>query len=167
MPAQISLLIDSPLRDMLLRLRGVDADARSHLLSAARQNAAPIWQGELTPRAATRLQRRVLVDSARVSVTARNIQLKSAIAGRLSTGTPVSVLAAATEFGASPGSMYLTLPSRGPGKPYMRRFGNTFGGRKQAGKVVFPSIDAAIPRVSSLVIQTVARALYDALDGGK
>jgi hypothetical protein len=162
LPSQISLLIDSPLRDLLLRLRGVDADARKQALSAGRKEAGPIWQEELRGRITTRLQARVLSDTARVGVTARNIELKSATAGKLSTGTPVSTLAAATEFGMSPGALIHTHSRKGT--PYARRAGSTFAGRTQAGKVVYPSIDAAIPRITSLVIQTVTRSLLDALN---
>lgn len=165
MLGQISLLIDSPLRDLLLALRGVDVDTRKHVLAAARQDATPIWQGELAPRAASRLQSKVLVNTARVSVTARNIQLKSGAVGKLSTGTRVSALAAAVEFGMSPGA-YIATHSR-KGKAYVRRAGSTFLGRTKAGKVVFPAVAEAIPRVASLVIQTCARTLYDALDGKK
>lgn len=162
MPSQISLLIDSPLRDLLLRLRGVDADARKQALSAARKDVGPIWQEELRGRVATRLQTRVLSDTARVGVSARNIQLKSATAGKLSTGAAVADLAAATEFGMSPGAL---IPTHSPkGKAYARRAGNTFAGRTKAGKVVYPSLDAAIPRITSLVIQTVTRSLLDALN---
>jgi hypothetical protein len=162
MPGQVSLLIDSPLRDLLLRLRGVDADVRKHALSAARQEAGPIWQEELSPRAATNLQRAVLVNTAKVGVTARNIQLKSANAGRLGSGTPASALAAAAEFGMSPGALIYTHSPKGTA--YARRAGNAFAGRTQAGKVVYPALEAAIPRITSLVIQTTARSLLDALN---
>lgn len=162
MPSQVSLLIDSPLRDLLLRLRGVDADARKQALSAARQDVGPIWEEELRGRAATRLQVRVLSDTARVGVSARNIQLKSATAGKLSTGVPVSTLAAATEFGMSPGSLIYTHSRKG--KAYARRAGSTFAGRSQAGKIVYPALEEAIPRITSLVIQTVSRSLLDALN---
>lgn len=162
MPSQISLLIDSPLRDLLLRLRGVDADARRQALSATRREVGPIWQDELAPRAATNIQRAVLVNTARVGVSARNIQLKSATAGKLQSGAPASDLAAGAEFGMSPGALYTTISRKG--KVYSRRAGSTFGGRTKAGKVVFPSIDAAIPRVTSLVIQTITRSLLDALN---
>lgn len=162
MPSQISLLIDSPLRDLLLRLRGVDADSRKQALSAARKDAGPIWQEELRGRAVTRLQVRVLSDTARVGVSARNIELKSATAGKLSTGAPVSTLAPATEFGMSPGALIYTHSPKG--KAYARRAGSTFGGRAKGGKVVYPSADAAIPRITSLVIQTVTRSLLDALN---
>lgn len=162
MPAQISLLIDSPLRDLLLRLRGVDADARKQALSAARKDAGPIWQDEIAPRAATQLQQAVLVDTARVGVSARDIQLKSATTGKLTTGAPVTDLAAATEFGMSPGALIYTHSRKG--KAFARRAGNTFDGRTKAGKVVYPSVDAAIPRITSLVIQTITRSLLDALN---
>lgn len=162
MPSQISLLIDSPFRDLLLRLRGVDADARRQALSASRKEAGPIWQEELRGRAVTRLQTRVLSDTARVGVTARNIELKSATAGKLHTGTPVPEVAAATEFGMSPGAL---IPTRSPkGTRFARRAGTAFGGRTKGGKVVYPAVDAAIPRVTSLVIQTVTRSLLDALN---
>ena len=162
MPAQISLLIDSPLRDLLLRLRGVDADARKQALSAARKDVGPIWQQELSEHAVTRLQVRVLADSGRVGVSARNIQLKSGAVGKLSTGAAVSDLARATEFGVPPGVLIPTHSRRG--KAFARRAGTTFGSRNKEGKVFHPSIDAAIPRITSLVIQTVTRSLLDALN---
>lgn len=165
MPQSISLTIDSPLRDMLVALGQVDAESKRQISRATKADAQPIWAEETRARAATRIQQRVLVSTARISVTARNVQLRSGTTGRLSSGTPVADLATAAEFGMSPGALIATHSRKGT--PYRRRVGGTFAGRTKAGKVVYPAADAAVARIGSLWIQTCARTLLDALDGGQ
>lgn len=162
MSGRISLKIDSPLRDMLILLRNVPADAGKQALKHARSAAQPIWQEETRGRAATRLQQRALVDSARVGATGRNVILRSGGVGRLSSGTPVSDLRIAAEFGMSADKRIRTTRK---GTPYTRRVGNAFGGRAPRGKVFYPAVRDASARVTSVIIQTFRRALFDALDG--
>jgi hypothetical protein len=162
MPAQISLLIDSPLREMLIRLRAVDTETKKQIGIATKKDAMPIWGESLRSFTGNTLQHAVLVKSGRVGVTARNIQLKSAQVGKLKTGTPVSVLASPAEFGMYENALISTHSPKGTA--FKRRVGTTFGARNKAGKVVHPAADLAIPRVASLWIQTAARTLYDAFD---
>lgn len=119
-----------------------------------------MWRGETAERASTRVQQRVLVSSARVGVTARNVFLRSAGTGKLSDGTPVSKLATATEFGRPSAA---PIKSRSKlGTPYTRRTGDTFGPRNRKGNVVYPAARASIRRMASLWIQTAIRSLYEA-----
>lgn len=159
---RISLLIDSPFRDMLILLRNVPNEATKQALKHARATAQPIWKEETAGRATTRVQQRVLVDSARVGVTGRNVLLRSGGTGRLSSGTPVSDLRIAAEFGMNPGTQ-VRQRSRN-GKPYSRSVGKTFGGRAPSGKVFYPAVRDASARVTSVIIQSVRRALFDAFD---
>lgn len=162
---RISLLIDSPLRDLLIALRAVPAEARKHVTAHTRANAEPIWTEETRDRAATRLQQRALVNTARVGVATRNIYLRSGGVGKLSSGTPASVVAFGAEFGANPDKQ-ITQRSR-KGKPYKRRLGNVFGAPRRGGNVVYPAAREATPRIASVAIQSAYRALLDAFDGKK
>lgn len=165
MSGRISLSIDSPLRDLLIVLRAVPREASRTALKYGRGEATPIWQEELSGRGATRLQQRVLVDSGRVGATGRNIMLRSGQVGRLSSGTPVQLLAKPVELGAHAGSKYTTRSRKG--KQYPRRHGTTFGPVTRPGKVFAPAVRDASARVLSVIIQSVARSLYDALEGQK
>lgn len=163
MSGRISLKIDSPFRDMLIVLRAVPREASRTALKYARGEAAPIWKEELAGRASTRLQQRVLVNTGRVGATGRNVILRSGQVGRLSSGTPVHLLAKPAELGAHPGSKYATRSRKGT--RYFRRHGTTFGPVTRPGKVFAPAARDASARVTSVIIQSVARSLYDALEG--
>lgn len=162
---RISLLIDSPLRDLLIALRGVPAEARKNVTAFMRKNAEPIWFEETRDRAGTRIQQRALVNTARVGVATRNIYLRSGAVGKLSSGTPASVVAFGAEFGANPEKV-ITQRSK-KGKTYKRRLGNAFGAPRRGGNVVYRAAREAIPRITSVAIQSARRALFDAIDGKK
>lgn len=162
---RISLLIDSPLRDLLILLRAVPAEARKNITAHTRKNAEPIWFEETRGRAATRLQQRALVNSARVGVATRNIYLRSGAVGKMSSGAAVSTVAFGAEFGGNPEKV-ITQRSR-KGKKYQRRMGNVFGAPRRGGNVVYPAARESIPRIASVAIQSAYRSLLDALDGGR
>lgn len=158
----ISLLIDSPLRDLALAMRGIDADIKREIGRATKGAARAIWQDETRGRAVTRIQQRVLVNSAEVSVTARNVTLRAGGKGKLSDGTPVTRLVGASEFGMSADRRVATRSRKG--KEYVRRAGNAFGPNRRAGNVAYPAATDAIPRVASLWVQTARRTIYEALE---
>lgn len=160
---RISLLVDSPLRNVLVSLRAVPAETRKHVTAFMRSNAEPIWIEETRGRASTRIQQRALVDTARVGVATRNIYLRSGGVGKMSSGASVSTVAFGAEFGANPEKV-ITQRSR-KGKAYKRRLGNVFGAPRRGGNVVYRAAREAIPRIASVAIQSARRALFDALDG--
>lgn len=160
MAGSISLLVDSPLRDLAFAMRGVPADVRKHIASETRRNALPIWQQELRERGTTRIQQRALVTSGRVGVTARNVFLRSGAVGKLSSGTPVSLIAQAAEWGINPEKKIESRSKKG--KAYTRRMGPAFVGNRRGGYVVHPAAGNAIPRFASLWIQTARRSLHEA-----
>lgn len=162
MAGRISLKIDSPLRDMFIVARNVPDEARKYAQRYSRQEADPILREELAGRASSRMQRVVLVDSARVGVTGQNIMLRSGGVGRTSKGTPVSDLRVAAEFGMQQDR---TIRQRSrTGTWYDRQVGRAFGPRNRRGKVFYPATAASTARIASVVIQSYARALLDALD---
>lgn len=160
---RISLNIDSPLRSMLLAVRSVPADVRKQINQHTRRAAEPIWQGEVRERAATRVQQRVLVSTARVGVTDRNVALRSATVGSVRRGVPASRLASAAEFGMNPGKVITSKLKTG--KPYKRRAGAAFPPTRRGGYVIYPAVSDAIPRIASLWVQTAVRTILDAFDG--
>jgi hypothetical protein len=160
---RISLNIDSPLRSMLLAVRRAPAEVGKQINAHTKGPANTIWTDEVRERAATRLQQRVLVDTARVGVTNRNVALRSATVGTLRKGVPASRLAAAAEFGVNPGKI-ITSRSR-KGNQYKRRLGSAFPRTRRGGTVVYPAARDAIPRIAALWVQTAVRTILDALDG--
>lgn len=160
---RISLLVDSPLRDVLVALRAVPAEARKNVTAYTRKNAEPIWFEETRDRAGTKLQQKSLVNTARVGVATRNIYLRSGGVGKLSSGTAIPTVAFGAEFGGNPEKV-ITQKSR-KGKPYKRRMGNVFGAPRRGGNVVYPAARESIPRIASVAIQSAYRALLDAFDG--
>ena len=160
---RISLSIDSPLRSMLLAVRSVPADVRKQISRHTRAEALSIWTSEVRERAATRVQQRVLVNTARVGVTDRNVALRSATVGTLRPGVPASRIATGAEFGMS-ATKIITSKTR-KGKTYKRRMGAALPGRRRGGYVVYPAARDAIPRLASLWIATAVRTILDAFDG--
>lgn len=157
---RISLLVDSPLRDLAVAYRTIPAELRKQINRHTKSEAQPIWKAETRERAVTRIQQRVLVDSAKVGVTNRNVLLRSGATGKLRSGTPVINLASAAEFGRPAAAPVQSRSKRG--KTYTRTTGSLFGERDRRGKVVFPAASASISRFASLWIQTTVRTLHEA-----
>lgn len=143
-------------------MRAVPTDIKREIGSQTKQAARPIWTEETRGRGATRLQQRVLVASADVSVTARNITFKAGGKGRLSSGTPVSRLARSAEFGMNEGKEIASTSKKGTA--YKRRAGNAFGPNRRSGNVVYPAARDAIPRVASLWVQTARRTIHESIE---
>lgn len=157
---RISLNVDSPLRSMLIAMRTVPADVPKQVAVQTKKAGQPIWEEEIREGADTRLRQRVLVDSARVGVTQRNVFLRSGGVGTLRSGTPVIALAQAVEFGVG-ADKKVTTRSRA-GKTYTRRMGTAFP-RKHL--VFTPAVSRSIVRFASLWIQTAVRTLLDRFEG--
>lgn len=167
MAGSISLLVDSPLADLAFLMGGVPTDVKRQIGRATKAAAEPIWTSELaqSPGAITLLRQKVLVGSAQVSATAQNVTLISGGKGKLNSGTPVSVLAFAAEFGIGASKVITQKSSKG--KPYKRRAGNAFGLPRSGGYVVYKAGSEAIPRFASLWIQTAWRCIYEAEEKAK
>ena len=161
---RISLLIESPLRTFALAMRGLDSEVRGQINKRTKPVAEPIWREATRGQVENRMQTR-LADSARVGVTNANVFLRAGAIGRLSSGTPISVLAKAIEHGASPDTK-VTTRSR-TGTTYTRRLGGAFRLPRRGGYVAHPAARQVISRLASLWIQTAIRTVHETIEKAK
>lgn len=159
---RISLLIDgSPLAVLATVMRGLPTDVKREIGTRTKGPAVDMWREELNDNAEDRRQF-ALAKSGTVGVTQSNVTLRAGGVGRLSSGTPVSAIAKATEFGANADQKILTRSRAG--KPYKRRLGPTFGPPRRGGKVAYPAAAKVVARVASLWIQTAHRTIYEKIE---
>ncbi|KQR43433.1 hypothetical protein ASF87_16720 [Microbacterium sp. Leaf161] len=162
MAGRISLSVDSPLRTMLIAARSVPAEVQKRIATETKAAAQPIWFAEVREGAHTRLEQRVLADSARVGATQRNVFLRSGGVGTLRSGTPVNVLASAAEFGMGADKKIATRSRTGT--DYTRRAGSAFPSPRRRGPV-YTAAGRSLVRFASLWIQTAVRTMLDKLEG--
>lgn len=160
---RISLLVSHELRTLVQACKEAPREIAKQLRAHTKAVVGPVWQEAVRANVTTRLETRVLSDTATVAVSDANVTLKSATKGRLSSGTAAPLLAGPAEFGMEAGRMPATSRR---GKQYMRVTGLQFKFWRQRGYVVWPAAQRVIPRLASLWIQTWARGLYDALEKG-
>lgn len=157
------------LQATILAIRNAPKEIQKRIRDHTKQALLPEWQQGLREHADTRLQHRVLADTAKASVSNQNVRLASAgSAKRLSGGLSPSRNGRAVEFGIDPRKplKYTRKNRKGGGSHTVnRRIGNAFGSRAARGNAVFPTAAALIPRFASLWIQTTVRTFYEALEG--
>lgn len=157
----ISLLVDRGLLAFVQAARSIDRETGAELRKQTRKNAEPIWRESVTERLQTRIQARVLGDSARVAVTNTNVLMKSGGVGK-TRGTPNGLLASGAEFGADPKKKIKQRSSRG--NSYTRTRGRTFLLPRRKGYVVFPAAGDATARIAALWVQTYVRTMAETLE---
>ena len=160
---RISVLVSRDLQVLYTVASGLEKEVRSRLRKYTKAVVEPVWKEAVRSNVHTRLQARVLSDTARVAVSDLNVTLKSATVGKVG-GIRASVLAGPTEFGAA-ANQKVTQRSR-RGKSYSRRMGRAFGLPEAKGKVVFPAVREVIPRIVSLWMQTTARTVAEEFEKG-
>ena len=165
---RITVFGSRELQAVILALKTIDRATRREIRVRTKSIASEAWASTLRENANTRLEHRVLVDTARVRVSDQNVTLTSATVGRpLAGGLKPKENAAAVEFGAADRAVPYDAVSR-RGRRYRVTKRNTraqLKGRNRKGYVVYPSAAEIIPRIAALWTQTVARTLYDMLEG--
>jgi hypothetical protein len=162
---RISVLVSTELNTLLQAIRGFDAEQRAQIRAATKKAADPIWREEVRGNVTTRLQTRVLSDTARVAVSDSNVLLRSASAGKVGrSGTPASILAPQVEYGNDPNKKISTRS--GQGKTYTRRMGRVSMLPRARGYVIGPAARESIPRFAALWIQTTIRTMHETLEKG-
>lgn len=160
---RVSVYSSSTLQAVIVGLKQADREIRGIVRREFRRIAAPIWQEAIAARVSTRLESRVLAQTARVTVSDQNVMLKSAQVGRaLSGGLLPSRNAASVEFGAEPRVRSYQARSR-RGRTFTVRRNTTAQLRRRnpKGYAVFPAASDVIPRLLALWAQTAARTLYE------
>lgn len=157
---RISLLVSRDLQLLVTVARGLPAEVSKQLRAQTRRTVQPIFQEEMRSRAGTRIESRVLLDTARVSVRDDNVILKTATIGKFGRdGVPAAQVAGAAEFGANPARV-IEQRSR-KGKLYKRTLGPVFRAPRRKGIVFFPTVQAFIPRAGALWFQTAVRTVRE------
>lgn len=163
---RVSAYSNRQLLAVLRGLRNLDRETKKQLRPHLKSLVQTAWQAELSERASTRLEQRVLVSTARTAVSDQNVRLKSASVGRsLSGGLRPSESYGAVEFGAPP--RVQAVRSRRRGTPYAtkRNVNAPLRPSNRRGYVVFPTLANIIPRVLAMYVQTFVRAIHEALEG--
>jgi len=165
---RIDARLSPEFRATILALRSVDKTIAKMVRQQVKRIAAPEWQKALAERADTRLQQRVLVNTAVITVSNQNVKAQSASKGRpLSGGLEPKHDYHAVEFGANRARvMEYGRKSRNGGRHIVkRRIGNGLPARNSKGHVFWPAAREMVPRLGRLFVQTTVRTIATALEG--
>lgn len=125
------------------------------------------WLNAINDRASTRLERQVISATSTMTVSDQNVRVQSAAKGRkLSGGLNPKTDYPAVEFGASRNKT--TTYSRGGRRASPRVTRHTarqLRPRNTRGYVFYPTAEAMIPRLASLIVQTVVKGYSNIFDG--
>ena len=175
---RISAHSSRDIQTIVIAVKNVPRELRKQIRQHTRQMVAPEWTKAVGERATTRLEHRVLAQTARVAVSDRNVQLKSAQSVR-----PIAKRAgqdplrpsenwAAVEFGADHGrqiSYRSHRTSKTAGRQWFdvqnRHTTHQLRRRNRRGYVIYPAAANIIPRIASLWVQTTARTIHEAFEG--
>jgi len=156
------------LQAAVLGLRRANKTMQAEVRKQTREKLLPEWQQAVRERADTRLEQRVLADTARVKMSNQNVRLSSATVGRkLSGGLNPKVQAAAVAFGADRAqkTTYEARSRKGKTFKVTRRTRAQLRPVRRDGYAVYPAAKAMIPRFASLWVQTVVRSFHDGIEG--
>ncbi|NQX34053.1 hypothetical protein [Herbiconiux sp. VKM Ac-2851] len=156
------------LQALILGLNRASKEMQGNIRKYTRSELEPEWQKGLAQRAETRLEHRVLVDTARVSVSNQNVRLKSAsLSKSLSGGLKPSESWYAAEFGADAGktTTYTATSRKGNRYQVTRHTSAQLRPRRRNGYVIGPTVDDLLPRLASLWFQTAIKTLRDGAEG--
>jgi hypothetical protein len=161
---RISVANSDVLQAVLVALKNIDKTTQKYIRQETKAQALPIWQDELTQHATTRLEVRVLSDTAKVTPSNQNVTLISAASTKhMRGGATPALLAKAVEFGANRDDTKRFVTHRG--RAYSKRSKAQFRSVNNKGYVVYPAFAKTVPRIAALWAQTVARAIWDATEG--
>ncbi|KQQ22875.1 hypothetical protein ASF48_06985 [Rathayibacter sp. Leaf299] len=156
------------LQAALLGVRGAEKAVQANIRKATKAIGMPEWKKAVAEQAETRLEHRVLVDTARLSVSNQNVRLSSASVGRaLSGGLKPSESYAAVEFGANrqAKNTYTATSSKGKTYSVTRRTRAQLRPQRRKGYAVYPAAQRMIPRFAALWVQVVVKTFHDAIEG--
>jgi hypothetical protein len=145
------------LQATILALRQAERGIRLDINKAARSKIRPVWQGELSARARTSLERRVILPGARATASDRGVTVFAATKNRpLSGGLIPSRYWAAVEFGANTRRMTVRQRSRS-GASYRRPLtvNRAFKPQQAHGMIAMAAASDTGTRLVALWVRTV------------
>ncbi|MFS0714098.1 hypothetical protein ABC195_09445 [Microbacterium sp. 2P01SA-2] len=155
------------LQATLYAIKSLDRTVRKIIRRETKRIAAPEWKKALARHANTRLEQRVLVDTAVVSVSDQNVRMQTAGKGRpLSGGLNPKTDNHAVEYGAQQTAKTTYTRRRGGNAHKVtRQVTRGLKGRSRTGYVFTPTARSMVPRMASLWVQTTVRTIANALEG--
>lgn len=147
-------------------LRSIDKTLQKKVRDYTKAVAGPEWKQALAQRANTRLEHRVIVDTAVISVSNQNVRVQSASKGRrLSGGLDPKTDYAPVEFGMNAKGVTYTRKSRKGGTHRVTRvMGTQFPAARREGPF-WQSARNMVPRIAALWVQTTVKTIGNALEG--
>lgn len=167
---QVDVTASRELRAMIVGLRLLGPEFSKEFRKLVRLKMQPEWKQALVQSRPNRLERHVLVDTARVSMTDRAIRLKSGTVGKLSKGSSNAEIARAVEFGqaASFRSRYKRRNESNPGThTVVRRTAVPVAPRAPKGKVVYPALERFVPEAAAMAADTFADTVQRAIENAR
>lgn len=164
---RISVFGSRELQAVLLAMRALPRDVAKEIRKQTRSVIVPEWKKAVAENASSLFESRVLVQTARATVTDRQVTLTAATVGRpLSGGLNPKTQYHSAEFGADQGQQttYGARSRRGKQFQVTRHTTRQLRPRKRTGYVVYPAAAEIIPRIAALWVQTTARALHEAFE---
>ncbi len=151
----------------ILAIRSLDKTLRKTIRQHTKTLGQPEWQRTLAERVDSRMQHRMLVDTAVLTPSDNGIRLQSASKGRaLSGGLNPKQDAYVAEFGVEAKTTTYNRKSRNGGTHQVRRrVTNGLPARNAKGHVFFPGAHEFAARAMSLWVQTVVRTIINAAEG--
>lgn len=150
---------------MLLAIKRAPREIQGEIRKHTRALGGQEWQQALAQEAMTRLEHRVLVSTARVTVSNQNIRLSSATVGKkLRGGLNPKTQYGGVAFGGNQGRRASYTATSRRGRSYQVRNRRTqvqLRPFNRTGYVFYPAAAGFIPRVASLWAQTTVRTFCD------
>ncbi|WP_156122569.1 hypothetical protein [Microbacterium hominis] len=164
---RIDVLKSREMLATIYAIRSVDKSIQKQIRQNTQRVAAPEWKKALAERANSRLEHRVLVDTAVTSVSNQNLRMQSAGKGKpLRGGLNPKTQYAPVEFGYNAkGKSYMRRSKKGGKHPVTRVMGTQFKPARRKGYVFYPAAENMVPRMASLFVQTTVRTIAEALEG--
>lgn len=164
---RLDVLKSRELLATIYAIRSLDRTIQKMIRQETKRIAAPEWKKALAERADTRLEHRVLVDTAVVSVSNQNVRAQSANKGRaLSGGFNPKTEYSAVEWGADDDTQVYDRRSRNGGQHKVRRHtARQLKRRNRNGYVFGPTVQEMVPRLARLWVQTTVRTIAEAING--
>lgn len=170
MPGRIDVLNSRELQATLLALRNAPKDVQANVRRYTRDLLLPEFRQGMAERAtAGRTQQRMLVDTARITVSNQNVRMSSATGRRkLRGGLVPSEHGSAFEFGANPRTRtYERKSPKGKVHSVTRNTTAQLPRFRAKGYAFYPTVANLVPRFAALWVQTSIRTVLDAFPGGR
>ena len=173
MPVRISVWNSRELLAVILAIRQAPREIQQQIRQQTKAITSEEWKRAMAEQAsivnAARPTSRVLVQTARVSVSNQNVRLSSATVGRrLKGGLNPKTDYAGFEFGGNPQKRTTYTATSRKGRRYTvhnRHTARQLPRRNKKGWVFYPAAAHMVPRFAALFAQTTVRAIAEAFEG--